>query len=59
MFFNSVYDCYQKNMFKKREKSIITTFTPKVIIFCLLAYIFKLLLLKIYLCIFLYQNKVF
>ena len=36
-----------------------TTFTPKVNSFCYFAYIFKLLLLKIYLCTFLYPKNIF
>jgi len=36
----------QKSMYKKGKKSIRTTFTPKVKIFCYFAYVFKLLLLK-------------
>jgi len=41
----------QKVMFKKRKKIIKTTCTTKVIIFRYFAYIYKLLLLKLYLCI--------
>jgi len=40
----------------KKGNSIRTTFTPRVNSFCLFAYIFKQLLLKIDLCIFL-PNK--
>ena len=55
--FNSVNDCYPKSMFKKRKKSIRTTFTPKVNIFCYFAYVFKLLLLQIYQCLSHYQKN--
>ena len=42
----------------KKEQNIRTTFTPKVNSFCYFAYIFKLMFLKIYLCISLYQKNI-
>jgi len=48
-----------QNVCLKNEKSIRTAFTPKVNSFYYFDNIFKLLLLKVYLCIFLYQNMYF
>ena len=61
--FNSVNECYPKVCLNKGKKSLRTTFTLKVNSFCYFVIVvicyLQTIVVKIYLCIFIYQKNVF